>query len=74
MAKTITRTSIRLPEEIDEKLRTFAATHAVTKTKVILTALSHYLNADWGINITGRLTDVEQRLAKLENQNVKPST
>ena len=47
IAKTITRTNIRLPEEIDEKLRTFAATHAVTKTEVILTALSHYLNADW---------------------------
>jgi predicted DNA-binding protein len=74
MAKTITRTSIRLPEEIDEKLRTFAATHAVTKTEVILTAFSHYLNADWGMSVTGRLTDVEQRLAKLENQNVKPNT
>jgi hypothetical protein len=24
--------------------------------------------------VTGRLTDVEQRLAKLENQNVKPNT
>lgn len=40
----------------------------------MLIALSHYLNADWGMSITGRLTDVEQRLAKLENQNVKPST
>ena len=68
------RTSIRLPEEIDEKLRTFAATHAVTKTEVILTALSHNLNADWGISVTGRLTDVEQRLAKLGNENVKPNT
>jgi len=74
MPKTISRTSIRLPEEIDEKLRTFAAIHAVTKTEVMLTALSHYLNADWGISVTGRLTDVEQRLAKLENKNIKPNT
>jgi hypothetical protein len=26
------------------------------------------------MSVTGRLTDVEQRLAKLENQNVKPNT
>ena len=74
IAKTTTHISIRLPEEINEKLPTFAATHAVTKTEVILTALSHYLDADWEMSVTGGLTDVEQRLAKLENQNIKPNT
>jgi predicted transcriptional regulator len=68
MPKTISRTSIRLPEEIDEKLRAFAAAHSVTMTEVILTALSHYLDADWGLTVTGRLTDIERRVGVLESQ------
>lgn len=73
MPKTISRTSIRLPEEIDKKLRVFAAAHSVTMTEVILTALSHYLDADWGLTVTGRLTDVEKRVAALENQTTNPT-
>jgi predicted transcriptional regulator len=68
MPKTISRTSIRLPEEIDEKLRGFATAHSVTMTEVILTALSHYLDADWGLTVTGRLTDIERRVGALESQ------
>jgi predicted transcriptional regulator len=68
MSKTISRTSIRLPEEIDEKLRAFATAHSVTMTEVILTALSHYLDADWGLTVTGRLTDIERRVGALESQ------
>ena len=66
--KTISRTSIRLPQDIHEELRVFAQTHEVTRTEAILTALSHYLDSDWGMSVTGRITDVEKRLDKAENQ------
>ena len=74
MSKTIFGTSTRLTEEIDEKLRTFGAAHSVTITEVILTTFSHYLNADWGLTVTGRLTDFERRLAALANQTTNPIT
>jgi len=73
MPKTISRTSIRLPEEIDDKLRAFAGAHSVTMTKVILTALSHYRDADWGLTVAGTLTDIERRVAALENQTTNPT-
>jgi hypothetical protein len=46
----------------------------VTITEVILTTFSHYLNADWGLTVTGRLTDFERRLAALANQTTNPIT
>jgi predicted DNA-binding protein len=60
--------SVRLPQELDERLSAYVKQGGITKTKVMLDALAHYLGCADDVPLTRRVFEIEERLAALEAQ------
>lgn len=60
--------SVRLPQELDERLNSYVKVAGTTKTKVMLDALAHYLGCTDDVPLVRRVMEMEERLAALEAQ------
>lgn len=58
--------SIRIPKELDARLIAYAKQNHVTKTKVMIDALAHYLSRTGNVPLIDRVAEIEQRVAVLE--------
>lgn len=58
--------SLRLPVELDERVKEFAAAHFTTKSQVMIDALHHYLGLSGNVPVPERLEALEKRMAQLE--------
>jgi predicted DNA-binding protein len=58
--------SIRIPSELDERLNDYAKQVGMTKTRVMIDALAHYLGCGGDVPLVRRVIEIEERLAALE--------
>ncbi|MBW4591294.1 ribbon-helix-helix protein, CopG family [Aetokthonos hydrillicola Thurmond2011] len=58
--------SVRLPQELDERLSAYVKQAGITKTKVMLDALAHYLGCANDVPLIHRVIEMEERLTALE--------
>ena len=65
---TSTPFCIRLPEELDRRLKATAAKNSTTKTEVMLAALAKYLDCETQVPLTERMAELEARLEKVEDK------
>ncbi len=60
--------SVRLPQELDERLSAYVKQAGITKTKVMLDALAHYLGCANDVPLIRRVMELEERVTALEAQ------
>jgi len=60
--------SIRIPPELDQQLKVYASTNGLTKSQVMLNALSYYLGLSEEVPLAYRMSQLEDRIARLEQQ------
>lgn len=58
--------SIRIPPELEQTLMGYAKQNSMTKTRVIVDALAHYLGCAKEVPLTRRMSELEERIATLE--------
>lgn len=58
--------SVRIPPDLDQRIKEYIATNGMTKSQLMVNALSHYLGCSSEIPLVVRMEQVEQRLAQLE--------
>ena len=58
--------SVRLPQELDERLNAYVKQAGTTKTEVMLDALAHYLGCADDVPLIRRVIEMEERLTALE--------
>lgn len=58
--------SIRIPPELEQRLMGYAKQNGMTKTKVMIHALAHYLGCAEGVPLTRRVSELEERVSALE--------
>ncbi len=63
--------SVRLPQELDERLNAYVKQAGITKTKVMLDALAHYLGCADDVPLIRRVMELEERMAALEAKSEK---
>ncbi|MEM9928027.1 MAG: hypothetical protein AAF915_30625 [Cyanobacteria bacterium P01_D01_bin.50] len=58
--------SVRIPITLDERVKQFAKDNNVTKTKVMVDALNHYLGCMEGISLNQELHEIKQKIHAIE--------
>ncbi|MDZ8264409.1 hypothetical protein [Nostoc sp. ChiQUE01b] len=58
--------SIRIPSELEQRLMGYAKQNGMTKTKVMIDALAHYLGCAEDVPLTRRVSELEKRVSALE--------
>ena len=58
--------SIRIPPELDEKVKEYAAVNHTTKSRVMIDALAYYLGNIEDVPLSRKVMELERRLASLE--------
>lgn len=58
--------SVRIPPELDAQVKQFAEENCLTKTKVMIDALAHYLGCASDMPMSRRMLEIEHRVAVLE--------
>jgi predicted DNA-binding protein len=70
--------SIRIPKELDARLIAYAKQNHVTKTKVMIDALAHYLSRTGNVPLIDRVAEIEQsccfRSINQEHELVHPNS
>ncbi len=60
--------SVRIPPELDKRVKEYAAKNNTTKSDVMVTALARYLGYESKVPMNQRMVELEQRMAKLETE------
>ncbi|MDZ8068542.1 MAG: hypothetical protein RMY64_23410 [Nostoc sp. DedQUE08] len=58
--------SIRIPLDVEQRLMGYVKQNGMTKTKVMIDALAHYLGCAEDVPLTHRVTELEKRVSALE--------
>jgi predicted DNA-binding protein len=58
--------SVRIPPQLDERLKIYAAKNSSTKSEVMVAALAHYLGCSEEVPLPQKVAELEQRLTLLE--------
>ncbi|MDF5708046.1 MAG: hypothetical protein PUP90_10295 [Nostoc sp. S4] len=58
--------SIRIPPELEQRLMGYAKQNGMTKTKVMIDALAHYLGCGEDVPLTRRVSKLEEKVSALE--------
>ena len=61
-----TQFSIRIPPELDQRIKEYAQQNGITKSKVMQDALNHYLGFSSNLPLSHLLFQIEKRLAAVE--------
>ena len=59
--------SVRIPPELDKRLLVYAKQNGMTKTKVMIDALAHYLGCAEDVPLIRRVIELEEKVATLES-------
>ena len=60
--------SVRIPPELDKRVKEYAAKNNTTKSDVMVTALARYLGYESKVPLAQRVVELEERMALLETQ------
>lgn len=60
--------SVRIPPELDQKVKEYAVKNDTTKSHVMITALARYLDCESKIPLTQRVVELEQQMAEVKEQ------
>lgn len=63
---SIPQFSIRIPPKLDEKIKQFAKENNITKTKVMIDALNHYLGNIERTPLNQELYEIKQKISDIE--------
>ncbi|MEO1432518.1 MAG: hypothetical protein AAFV71_26295 [Cyanobacteria bacterium J06633_8] len=58
--------SVRIPVTLDTRVKQFAKDNNVTKSKVMIDALNHYLGCMEEISLNQELHDIKNKIAAIE--------
>lgn len=58
--------SVRIPATLNEQVKNFAEANNVTKSKVMIDALKHYLGFMEGISLNQELHEIKQKISAIE--------
>ena len=58
--------SIRIPPELDEKVKEYAVVNHTTKSRVMIDALAYYLGNIEDVPLSRKVIELERRLASIE--------
>lgn len=58
--------SVRILPELDERLLVYAITGGMTKTRVMIDALAHYLGCAEDVPLIRRVVELEEKVSTLE--------
>lgn len=58
--------SVRIPINLDERVKQFAKDNKVTKTKVMIDALNHYLGYMEEMPLNEELHEIKEKIAVIE--------
>ncbi len=59
---------MRIPPELDKRVKEYAAENNTTKSDVMVTALARYLGYSSKVPLTQRVVELEQKMAELQAQ------
>lgn len=63
---SIPQFSIRIPPILDKKVKQFAKDNNITKTKVMIDALNHYLGSVERTRLSQELHEIKQKISAIE--------
>ena len=58
--------SIRIPPELDEKVKEYAVVNHTTKSRIMIDALAYYLGNIEDVPLSRKVIELERRLASIE--------
>lgn len=58
--------SVRIPSTLNEQVKEFAEANNITKTKVMIDALKHYLGCMEGIALNQQLSEIKKLINELK--------
>lgn len=59
--------SVRIPTTLDERVKKFAKDNNVTKTKVMIDALNHYLGCMEKMSLNRELHEIKEKISEIES-------
>lgn len=65
---SLSQFSIRIPQELEQRVNDYAKENRTTKTRVMIDALSYYLGSVDDAPLYRKVKEVEKRLAVLETE------
>ncbi len=60
--------SVRIPPELDKKVKEYAVKNNTTKSDVMIAALARYLGCESKVPLTQRVVELEQQIAEVQEQ------
>ncbi len=60
--------SVRIPPELDKKVKEYAVKNNTTKSDVMIAALARYLGYESKVPLTQRVVELEQKMSELQTQ------
>ena len=60
--------SIRIPPELDKKVKEYAVKNNTTKSDVMIAALARYLGCESKVPLNQRVVELEKQLARVQEQ------
>ena len=60
--------SVRIPPELDQKVKEYAVKNNTTKSDVMIAALARYLDCESKVPLTQRVVELEQQIAEVQEQ------
>ena len=60
--------SVRIPSELDQKVKEYAIKNNTTKSDVMIAALARYLDCESKIPLTQRVVELEKQLTIVQEQ------
>lgn len=60
--------SVRIPPELDKKVKEYAVKNKTTKTEIMIAALARYLDCESKVPLTQRVVELERQIARVQEQ------
>lgn len=60
--------SVRIPPDLDKKVKEYAVKNNTTKSDVMVAALARYLDYESKVPLTQRVVELEEKMAELQGQ------
>lgn len=60
--------SVRIPPDLDRKVKEYAVKNNTTKSDVMIAALARYLGYESKVPLTQRVVQLEEKMAELQGQ------
>ncbi|MGB6300816.1 MAG: hypothetical protein WBF90_32220 [Rivularia sp. (in: cyanobacteria)] len=58
--------SVRISSTLDKRIKEFAKVHNITKTKIMIDALNHYLGCVEKVPLNQELNEIKQKISAIE--------